>query len=619
MERKLNGKSEKEKRAEELVESVTEEFKRRQKERTQLERQWELNLNFLKGNQYCGISRRGDIITEDKEFFWQSRGVFNHIAPIIETRLSKLARVSPVLYVRPSSDDDDDVKNAQAAEKLIAEAFKNCSFEEKVKETTAWSEICGTGFYKVIWKNDKGNVVGNVNGEDVTEGDVEIISVSPFEIFPDNLFAEDIERCASVMQAKAVPVSFVKEKYGVEVEGEEIGVYDLYGNGGIKKEGHKTVKDAVIIIEEYRAPDLEYKNGRLITVAGGKLLYEGDLPYKIGVKSERGFPFIKQQPSLVPGSFFGTSVIERLIPVQRAYNAVKNRKHEFLNRLTNGVMTVEDGSVDVDDLTEEGLSPGKIVVYRQGGKAPEMMGASQVPPDFNEEEDKLINEFVTISGVSDVSSSSNNAKLSSGSALELLIEQDNERLTAPAEIIRKCYVKTAKYLLRLYSQFMSGVKAIKSSDSYGRTHVYYASKKAMLSDDVYLESENELMYTPTQKKNIIFELYNSGLLNNDSGKLDAATKEKVLSLLGYKDLDAEKGLSRLQEEKAESENEKMRKGDLLTPEEIDDHDIHIGEHTRYVLSEYDELTDEEKGRFLAHIGEHKKIKKEESEKSITEE
>ena len=45
-------------------------------------------------------------------------------------------------------------------------------------------------------------------------------------------------------------------------------------------------------------------------------------------------------------------MIERIIPVQRAYNAVKNRKQEFLNRLSMGVITVEDGSVDTDDLAE---------------------------------------------------------------------------------------------------------------------------------------------------------------------------------------------------------------------------------------------------------------------------
>ena len=43
-------------------------------------------------------------------------------------------------------------------------------------------------------------------------------------------------------------------------------------------------------------------------------------------------------------------MVERAIPVQRAYNAVKNRKHEFLNRIAMGVLTVEDGSVDTDNL-----------------------------------------------------------------------------------------------------------------------------------------------------------------------------------------------------------------------------------------------------------------------------
>ena len=56
----------------------------------------------------------------------------------------------------------------------------------------------------------------------------------------------------------------------------------------------------------------------------------------------------------LPGAFFGTCVVDRMIPLQRAYNAVRNRKHEFLNRLTMGVVAVEDGSVDAEALAEEG-------------------------------------------------------------------------------------------------------------------------------------------------------------------------------------------------------------------------------------------------------------------------
>lgn len=70
-------------------------------------------------------------------------------------------------------------------------------------------------------------------------------------------------------------------------------------------------------------------------------------------------------------------LVERLIPLQREYNNIKNRKNEFIDRLSLGVVFVEDGSVDVDELSQEGLEPGRIVIYRQGSVAP-----SVVQPDL---------------------------------------------------------------------------------------------------------------------------------------------------------------------------------------------------------------------------------------------
>ena len=37
-----------------------------------------------------------------------------------------------------------------------------------------------------------------------------------------------------------------------------------------------------------------------------------------------------------------------------------------------GVMFVEDGSVDVDMIEEEGVSPGQVIVYRQGANGPQI-------------------------------------------------------------------------------------------------------------------------------------------------------------------------------------------------------------------------------------------------------
>lgn len=587
----------------ELVAEVEKDFYARRAERLTLERQWELNLNFLMGNQYCDIDGRGDVCDTEKDFFWQSRGVFNHIAPIMETRLAKLSRVTPEVSVRPASDDDSDVEKALLAEKLIAEAFKNAKADKMVGKATEWSEMCGTSFYKVVWDNDGGGEVGILDGRKLYEGDVKIIPVSPFEIFPDSIFADGIEGCNSIIHARALSVKVVKAKYGVDMPGSDIDVFGLTAPSGRVKAAPHTVHDSVTVIERYEKPCAEYKEGRLITVAGGKLLYCGPLPYKNGKDGEAVFPFIRQVSVSVPGCFFGRSIVERLIPVQRAFNAVKNRKHEFLNRLSMGVMTVEDGSVDTEDLATDGLSPGKVLVYRQGSKAPEMMEETSLPPAFNEEEEKLINEFVIISGVSDVSSSSENAKISSGSALEILIGQDNERLTVNAERIRSSYLEIARQTLRLYAQFMTGVKLIKGKDAFDKTKIYYADKNTATSDDVYLESENELLYTHSQKKDMIFKLYESGLLTGEDGNLRSTTKEKLLSLLGYKDLDYRKGLSRLHEEKAQEENELIRKKGVGV-DVVDDDVIHVDEHTRYVLSEYPELSDEEKNRLFAHISEH---------------
>lgn len=63
-------------------------------------------------------------------------------------------------------------------------------------------------------------------------------------------------------------------------------------------------------------------------------------------------------------------LVDLLVPLQREYNAIKNRRTEYLNRATIGIMLVEDGSVDIDELQEEGVAPGKIIIYRQGSNVP---------------------------------------------------------------------------------------------------------------------------------------------------------------------------------------------------------------------------------------------------------
>ena len=430
--------SEKERAEKALAEEVTADFLRRREERRALEVSWLLNVRFFSGDQYCDVSPLGDIVEEDKRFYWQSRRVFNHIAPTVDSRIAKLEKMRPELRVRAFSDEEGDLQAAKLATGVLKFVQDRIGFAEIVSKASVWSEVCGSSFYKVVWSEKGGRQVAvGEDGTPVYEGEVQVVAVPPFEIFPDRLDVEELESVASLIHAQTVSAAYVFEKFGVAVDGEEVENLSGYGEpmaGRLPIErsaqGYGKLKDGVILIERYIRPNSAYPKGRLEIVAGGKLLYVGDLPYVNESRGQRGFPFAKQDCLRVPGAFFGCSVVDRLIPVQRAYNAVRNRKHEFLNRISMGVLTVEDGSVDTDELAEEGLLPGKILVYRQGGKAPEMLDCGNVPSEFKDEEDWLEKEFALISGVSDLSQHSMPTRVTSATGLQLLLAQDEARLSA---------------------------------------------------------------------------------------------------------------------------------------------------------------------------------------------
>ena len=354
----------------EVLSDLFADFYSRQDERRKLEKQWELDLEFLAGNQYCEISPRGEVEEEEKYYYWQNRGAFNHIAPIIDSRVAKLTKMKPIMSVKAAGAEESDVKNAKLATALVNSSYQRLSLGDVISKTTGWSESCGTGFYFIGWNPDAGKLLGEVDGKKVFEGDVVVESVSPFEIYPDSLCYENIESCESIIRARAMKTADVERLYGITVAGEDVKVF------GVDKAatGKSIVHDSVLVLEKYERPTADFPDGRLIVACEKTILYMGELPYVNGVEGRRGFPFVKQNSIDKAGCFFGMSMVERLIPVQKAYNAVKNRKQEFLNRLTMGVVAVEDGSVDTDELAEEGLSPGKIIVYRQGSNPPARNG-----------------------------------------------------------------------------------------------------------------------------------------------------------------------------------------------------------------------------------------------------
>ena len=595
-----------------LAREVEEDFFKRRDERRLLERQWNLNANYLAGNQYAEIDATGELSEEEKDYYWQGRNVYNHIAPIVETRTAKLSRVRPVMSVRASGKDDCDVKAAKLASSILSSTFSRLDMDDVIYRATMWSETLGTSFYKVVWDENGGRKVGELNGEPVFEGDAKVIAVSPYEIFPDSLFHEEISDLKSIIHARAMHVDDVYKIYGKSVKGGDVNVFgfdnpSVAGGAasGIPRVTSGVVHDNVLVIERYEAPSDEFPEGRVVTVAGGEVLQISELPYINGEEGRRVFPFVRQVSINQAGCFFGVSVIDRIIPIQRAYNAVKNRKHEYLNRLSMGVVTVEDGSVDTDALIDEGLSPGKVLVYRQGSTPPRYMANASMPPDFSYEESRLEREFINVSGISEFSrNSSAVGENTSGVALELMIEQDDTRLVNSAENIRHAVRAVGRQIIRLFKQFAAQTRMMRCYGHGNSVELYYFNSSDLTSDDVVFDTENELSYTPAQKKSAIYEMLKLGLLSEADGTLSQRTKAKVLELIGYGSLSGTQDVTNMHVDKAQRENVALAKN-AVDPEEFDDNNLHISEHVKFLLCDETGGDENYKKRIIEHINKHK--------------
>lgn len=726
---------------EDIVKEVVSDYEKRKNAKRGLEQAWLLNMNFLVGNQFSYINSAGEIDEISRTSTSESREVFNHIAPIVESRLAKLGRVKPSFAVRPASTSESDLETAKITKKILDSVGATLNISNIMTDATMWSEVTGTSFYKLVWDAGLGTVVGfktstgevlNVKqvekikkiigegknlfvnagglifdeegqvfnssekiksisendfkkqleeadnlargsvseldnlgevdktsaskgegekfskdnktnssnlksgsfGEDILglktgdgdlecgfrlfdlselvpvfDGDVDISVCSPFEIFPESASVFEVSDQPSIIHAHAVDVNEFEEYYGVKANAETLNTISLdntlgsdgflTGRSSIKKVVGERVDNLVLVIERWIKPNKIYKNGRLTVVGGGNLLYDGDMPYA-------EYPFVKQVSNRVVGSFWGVSVVERCIPIQRAYNSVKNRKLECMGRLCGGVLAVEEGSVDVADLEENGLLPGKILVYRNGASLPMFMNAGSIPRELSEEEERLSNELISVSGVSELMRNSTlPSQVNSGTAISLLIEQDDTRLSVTAENIRTAMLELSKNILNLYKLFVDGGKLAKITDECGRLQIFYWNKSDITSSDIVLETANELSESLSNRKQMVLELLKYGLLQNDDGRLDERTKNKVIEMLGFGNWENGADETALQVSRAKMEN--VASADLMVLE-VDNHNIHIKEHTKHILEiASDGVVSEKVLKLLKHINDHKMI------------
>ena len=607
---------------EDIIQKVLEDLEKRKTERQILEQQWTLNANFLVGNQYCEINPyRGDIEQLEPVYDWLERETFNQIAPLIETRIANLRKINYMMKVKPATNELDDYAKAETSTNVLQHTQKATDFESKKNTAINWNELTGNCFFLSWWDKDKGEKLAveqilevDENGEQTNketayfQGDLDYGLITPYEIYPESIFKQTIEAQRSIILEQVKTVDDIYDLYGVKVEGSNVETFELTpigSGGGFGYEnttvtiGHRTIDNAEKVITYFERPSKHKPNGQMIIIVGDdNLVYYGDLPYS-------RIPIVQTVCIEVAGQFFGKSAIERMIPIQRAYNGCVNRIHEYIKHIAIGSYIAEEGSIDIEEYEQNGQAPGAMLVYKSGTEAPTPIPNGVLPSEVMTERYNLKQEMEYAAGVSQLMVyGATPSGVTSGTAIDNLREIDNTRLSLTGDNIRNAVKKLAIMWLEIYKRYATTHRIVNyvGGNNIGKAIIW--SNQDINSYDVDYVTENELLLSEDAQKQRFFDAYNMGLFTDSNGVIPPRVKQKALEYMkcgNYSDI---MSIDQLQIQAAQRENVFFENGVIPEVSDFDEHEIHIEEHLRYILQMDFQLLKNRKPEYAKALEEH---------------
>lgn len=590
--------------SDDVVGFILGELERRRAERVGLELQWTLNSNFLTGHQNCDINtltksieNEENVMVTDKE-----RRVYNRIAPLMETRHANLKSINYDMRVNPRTAELDDYAKAKVSTKILEYCQSITDFNAKKDKLIAWAELTGTAFTLSYWNSDGGDVVGYVNQETTDENGVRFVSreavksgelafgmVSSYEVFPASLSVQEVEDQPSIILEQVWDVDKVYDLYGIRTEGEKTEKYSLTPvDNGVTGHGHsnavlgvvkETVDDSVRVITYMERPSRDFPNGRYIVVIKDKIVYYTDLPAGI-------IPLVAVKSKTVAGQFFGKSVIQELIPLQRAYNKVVNKIHDFIDTVANNGWLVPEGSItNEEEIEANGIESGSVVVYNPAFGSPELIQYPSPPAVVINERNQLSNDMEYVAGVSMLMvQGTAPSGITSGVAIENLRNIDSTRMSLTGDNIRSAVVAMAKIWLKLNKRYSVGHRTLRIVGADDIGYAYTWSAEDINSYDVDFTAENELRYSKDAQRQDFLQAFQLGLFTDDNGRMSKEFKRKAWEMFRIGNLDDVLSVDELQQRYARRENTFLESGVIPTRTLYDDDAIHVEEHKRYAIS-----------------------------------
>lgn len=542
----------------------------------ELLREWHEAMLVFSGRQWETYNMHTGAVESAKAPSWRVRLVSNLVLPAVIRIHAKLTQRDPVLLALPADSSDRAHHAAKSAERLLSHLWRELGTTLKIHALAKWMIITGTAFLKVYWDPRAGD---RLPGTNLFTGEVAHAVLSPFELYPEP-GARSLDQARWVIHASARTREWVRHQYGLDLQPEKTTTFPGAAPPGA---------ELVTVLEYWERPTRDHPDGRVITVAGGRVLDEKPNPY-----DHRDFPFVQFDYIKVPGSFFARGAVADMIPLQREYNKGRSQVLEVRNLMSQPQWLIPDGSIDPETITSE---PGLRLPYNPNMGKPERVPGPELPEYVTEDIQRSKRDMDTISGIGEISQSQWPLQVSSGLAIAILREQEDLRFRPVVKRFERQLARAGALTLRVARQFYTETRTIRVLGGDGRYDIYRLTAKDLEGPyDVVVQPESVLPESRLAKQTYLLELWKNKIITD---------RHQILQLLEFGQYQPVPDETELDRRHAGREHVRLLTGRQVPVERWHNHAEHILVHNRLRKSvEYEKLPDGVKAVIDEHVAQH---------------
>ncbi len=621
--------------ARKLVSWVQSEWLKAKTSRSQKQLQWFNNMSMFYGHHWVEQTRgdfpdgyRDKLFTPRKPYYHQ-RKTINRIRSYVRWEMSKMLSSFPSVQAIPSSSEDEDQRAAFAAEQAWTSISDAKKLRQHMSRAMWWTIVTGNGFVKTHWDT---TCVDKVSGQ---VGDIKYGSVTPFHLFVPDLREQDIEDQPFIINAYTKTVEWAEYYFAKELNGIRLAPSTSSANQILDEAylnlGHTKTLDSVIVYETWVKPGatkLLPEGGVIVSIDDILIsVYREGFPY-----GHMMYPFTKFE-HIPTATFYADSPIVDLSQLQKEYNGLRSEISEAGRRMAKPQLIAPMGSIVPSKLTNE---PGLVIQYKPGMAPPQPLPLAPLPQYYLEQQDRILNDWIDISGEREVSRGSTPPGVTSGTAISYLQEASNQYLTPQYQSIEAGIEKIATQTIELFVQYVDIPRKIRTIGADGAFDTMLLKGADVASGtDIRVESGSSFAKSKAAQEARVMDMFAVGIIDQPAAArmLEIGGVQKIMDTLNVAERKAQREnikmkmltlediemarMETMQEIMAGLPPEAMADPEIMAQiqnmpappvisvDDFDIHEVHIETHNKFRMSqEYEILPDELKAQFAEHVAMH---------------